>query len=491
MLVIPAIDIMDGKCVRLIKGDFNNPIVYRNNPVEVAKDFEKKGAKLLHIVDLDGAKAGYPVNLKKILAISRSLNIPLQVGGGIRSKEDVRLYLKNGIERIILSTIAIENPKLLCDILKEFENSKILVSIDIKEGKIATQGWRKKSKKNISDFVRFLKKLGVSFLVVTDISKDGLLGGPNLNLAKKFINEGFKTIVAGGISSLRDLEMLKKQGAFGAIVGRAIYEGKIDLKEAQKKIAFKSNLAKRIIVCLDVKNGRVVKGIKFKKLRDIGDPIELARRYSNMGADELLFLDITATIENRKPFYNLISKIAKEINIPFTVGGGILTIEDIRNLLKAGADKVSIGTGAVRNPNFIKKAVKYFGSQCIVVSIDAKKEKESWKIYIKSGTEKTEIDAIEFSKQMEAFGVGELLVNSLDRDGTQRGFDLKLLKAITDKVNIPVIASSGAGKKEDFLEVFQKTQVDAVLGASIFHSKKVDIRELKKFLSAKNLPIHL
>jgi cyclase len=187
----------------------------------------------------------------------------------------------------------------------------------------------------------------------------------------------------------------------------------------------------------------------------------------------------------------LVSKIAREINISFTVGGGISTPEDIKNLLNTGADKVSIGSAAVKNPGLINNAVKYFGSQCIVISVDAKKKGQGWKIYIKGGREETDVDAIEFSKQMEKFGAGELLVNSLDRDGTKKGFDLKLLKSIADSVNIPVIASSGAGSMEDFLEVFQKSGVDAALGASIFHYGEINIPDLKKFLSNNNLPIRL
>lgn len=491
MFVIPAIDIIDGKCVRLVQGNFSDSTVYSNNPVEVAKNFEKRGAVFLHIVDLDGAKLGYPVNSKIILAIAKSVKIPVQVGGGLRLYEQAQKYLENGVEKIILSTVAIENPKLLERLLEEFGSYRVTVSVDVKDGRVATRGWLEKNTKTIPAFVSFLKKVGVTSVIVTDISKDGLLKGPNFALAKEFINEGFKTVVAGGVSSLEDLEMLNKLGAFGAIVGKAMYEGKVDLQGAQEKVAYKNNLAKRIIPCLDVKNGRVVKGTHFKELRDAGDPVELGKRYSELGADELVFLDIAATLENRKTLCEMVSKIAKKVNIPFTVGGGITTLEDIKNLLNAGADKVSIGSAAVKNPNLVKEAAAYFGSQCIAISVDAKRQKQSWKIYIRGGTEETDVDAIEFSRQMEKLGAGELLVNSLDRDGTKKGFDLDLLKSITDSVNIPVIASSGAGGVQDFLEVFQKTNVDAALGASIFHYKEVNIIELKKFLSNNNLPIRI
>mgnify|MGYP001604998517 CR=1 FL=1 len=491
MLMIPAIDIMDGKCVRLVQGKFSDSKVYSNDPVKVAKKFEKEGAALLHIVDLDGARLGYPANEEIIFAIAKAISIPLQIGGGLRTYEQAKKYLGNGIEKIIFSTVAVENPDLLSRLLEDFGSERILVSVDIKDGKVATRGWLENNICTVSEVIDLLKNAGVTNVIVTDISKDGLLKGPNFELAKEFINEGFKTIMAGGVSSLDDLEMLNKLCAFGAIIGKAMYERKIDLQETQKKVVYRNNLAKRIIPCLDVKNGRVVKGTHFKELRDAGDPVELGKLYSELGADELVFLDITATLENRKTLCDLVAKIAKEINIPFTVGGGISTLEDIKNLLNAGADKVSIGSAAVKNPQLVKEAAEYFGSQCIVISVDAKRKEQGWKIYIKGGTEETDVDAIEFSKQMEKLGAGELLVNSLDRDGTKKGFDLELLKSIADSVNIPVIASSGAGSMQDFLEVFQKTGVDAALGASIFHYGEINTSELKKFLSNNNLPIRL
>ena len=253
----------------------------------------------------------------------------------------------------------------------------------------------------------------------------------------------------------------------------------------------KNNLAKRIIPCFDVKQGQVVKGTHFQKLRVLGDPVELARRYLADGADELVFLDITATLEARDTFYELVTCIAKEINIPFTAGGGVTSIANIRTLLNAGADKISIGSAAVTQGELVAEAARYFGSQCIVISVDAKRQGDSWKVYIKGGTEATDIDAIEFAQAMERQGAGELLVNSLDRDGTQTGFDLELLQRITTTTNLPVIASSGAGSMDDFLQVFQQTGVDAALGASVFHYDTMKVNELKRFLQERGLPIRL
>ncbi len=491
MLILPAIDILEGACVRLTQGDFASATMYSNNPIEVAKDFEKQGAQCVHIVDLNGARLGFLVNAEIVFAIARAVALPLQVGGGIRTYEEARRYLQNGVERIILSTSAIEDARLLGRLVQEFGRSRIIVSVDVKSGKVATRGWRGKSNYTVSGVSTRLKSAGVTRVIVTDISKDGLLQGPNFELAEQFILAGFETIAAGGVSSLADIEEFQKRGAYGVIIGRALYEGKINLSSAIQKAAYRNNLAKRIIPCLDVQNGRVVKGTHFQNLLDSGDPVAFGKQYSESGADELVFLDITATLENRKTFCALISRIAKEISIPFTVGGGVSSIEDIKKLLTAGADKVSIGSAAVNDVSLVKKAAEYFGSQCIVVSVDAKKYKESWRVYIKGGSEDTGIDAIEFCARMEQCGAGELLVNSVDRDGTKKGFDLELLSAITKRVHIPVIASSGAGKAEDFLEVFQKAKVDAALGASVFHSKEIRIMELKKFLFSNNISVRL
>jgi len=252
-------------------------------------------------------------------------------------------------------------------------------------------------------------------------------------------------------------------------------------------------LTKRIIPCMDIKNGRVVKGTHFENLKDAGKPVKLAKLYSDMGADELVFLDIMATIEKRETLYELVKNVAKNINIPFTIGGGVKSVEDIRNLLNCGADKVSIGSAAVKNPDFVKKASLTFGNQCIVISVDPKKNLKTgkWEIYIKGGRENTGIDALDFVKQMKDLGAGELLVNSLDRDGTKAGYDLELLSAITATTTLPVVASSGAGTKEHFLEAFTKANCDAALGASVFHYGEIEIRDLKEYLRKNDIAIRM
>ncbi|WP_428236075.1 imidazole glycerol phosphate synthase subunit HisF [Gracilimonas sp.] len=248
-------------------------------------------------------------------------------------------------------------------------------------------------------------------------------------------------------------------------------------------------LTKRIIPCLDIKDGRTVKGVNFEGLRDAGDPVELAKRYSEEGADELVFLDITATLEKRKTLVELVKRIAAEINIPFTVGGGIKTVDEIEELLKSGADKVSLNSSIVKNPDLINEASTAFGAQAIVAAVDAKRHGDSWNVYIKGGTEDTGLDAIEWMQEVEERGAGEILLTSMDRDGTKSGFDIDILDKINGIVHIPVIASGGAGTVQHCIEAITKGNADAVLAASIFHFKDIEIKDLKKKMKAANIEV--
>ena len=248
-------------------------------------------------------------------------------------------------------------------------------------------------------------------------------------------------------------------------------------------------LAKRIIPCLDVKNGRTVKGTNFRNLRDAGDPVELAEVYSRDGADELVFLDISATNEKRKTFVELVDRIAARINIPFTVGGGIGSVDDIRPLLDAGADKISINTAAVKNPDLIAEAALNFGSQCVVAAIDAKRAGDGWKVFLNGGRVSTDLDAIRWAGKCVDLGAGEILLTSMDADGTKDGFDIALCDAVCETVSVPVIASGGAGTVSDFSEVFRKTKVSAGLAASIFHFGELSIPDLKRVLSGQGVEV--
>jgi cyclase len=250
-------------------------------------------------------------------------------------------------------------------------------------------------------------------------------------------------------------------------------------------------LTKRIIPCLDVKDGRTVKGTNFVGLRDAGDPVELARRYSDEGADELVFLDITATNEKRRTFAELVKSVAAEINIPFTVGGGINAVADIELLLNAGADKVSINTAAVKDPRLIELAARNFGSQCIVLAIDAKLDDGNWLVYLNGGRVATELNAIQWAKQGTELGAGEILLTSMNADGTKTGFEIDLTRRISETVSVPVIASGGAGTTAHFLDIFTTGKADAALAASIFHFREIEIAQLKTFLKGHDLPIRI
>ncbi|HSC34218.1 MAG TPA: imidazole glycerol phosphate synthase subunit HisF [Thermodesulfobacteriota bacterium] len=251
-------------------------------------------------------------------------------------------------------------------------------------------------------------------------------------------------------------------------------------------------LSKRIIPCLDVKDGRVVKGVNFVNLRDAGDPVEIAKKYSDEGADEICFLDITASHEERKTMIDVVERTAAEVFVPLTVGGGVRTIEDVRQLLLAGADKVSINTAAVKDPDFVKRASERFGSQCIVVAIDARRVTEGkWEVYTHGGRYPTGIDALEWAKKMEEYGAGEILLTSMDKDGTKSGYDIALTKAVSRKVSIPVIASGGAGSLDHLSDGVSDGEADAVLVASIFHYGEHTIRDAKEFMSSKGISVRL
>lgn len=265
-------------------------------------------------------------------------------------------------------------------------------------------------------------------------------------------------------------------------------------------------LTKRIIPCLDVKNGRVVKGLNFESIKDAGDPVELAEKYSNEGADELVFLDITASDEQRKTIKELVRKVASVIDIPFTVGGGVKSLEDARNILLNGADKVGINTGAIKNPKIITELMKLFGRQCVVVAVDAKRNydvdksknifsenaKEFWfEVFTYGGKEGTGIDVIEWVKEAEKLGAGEILLTSIDKDGTKDGYDILLTSKVVDAVSIPVIASGGCGKPDDMVEIFKESNVDAALAASIFHYETHGVNGVKSYLKNKEIPVRL
>ena len=249
-------------------------------------------------------------------------------------------------------------------------------------------------------------------------------------------------------------------------------------------------LSKRIIPCLDIDKGRVVKGVNFVNLVDAGDPVEIARAYDKIGADEIVFLDITASSDGRKTAVDILSRASEQVFIPLTVGGGIRTVEDFRQLLAAGADKIAVNSAAIQNPQLISEAALRFGSQCVVLAVDAKQnERGGWDVYLNGGRVRTDLDAIEWIRRAEKLGAGEVLLTSMDKDGTKSGYDIALTRAAAEAVNIPVIASGGAGRKEDFADVLTEGRADAALAASLFHFGEIDMKELKNYLAGRGIPV--
>lgn len=498
-IVIPAIDIREGRVVRLIQGDYLKQTTYSDDPVAILGHFIEAGALWVHIINLDGALTGdYRNNVSyskilNLLNLSKKAGIKIQIGGGIRSVDVVEELLIQGAERIILGTIAFEDNNLLEDLSKKY-GRKIAVALDSSNKTIRTKGWQFDTNLNVFDALSKLESVGIRDFIVTDIMRDGTSSGLNSELyleLRKKKNINTRIIASGGISNIKDVEDALNFSD-GVIIGKALYDGSIPIEVLSSFLdrLYGSYLVRRIIPCLDVKNGRVVKGIRFKELRDSGDPVELAQYYNESGADELVFLDISATLEGRKSMLNTIRSVAEEVYIPLTVGGGIKTIEDMTAIIKAGAEKVSINSAAIDDPSLITKGAKKFGSQCIVVAIDAKRKGQSWEVYSHSGTKPTGLDVLEWAKLVVEKGAGELLVTSMDRDGTNQGYDLDLIRAITDIVSVPVIASGGAGNKDHFIEAINNG-AEAVLAASLFHYNLLRIKDLKDYMNIHDIPVRI
>jgi len=490
MLIYPAIDLIDGQCVRLTQGDFNQKQQYQLDPLAVAKKYQMQGATHLHIVDLDGAKSGSSQNVATIASIVEQCSLSVQVGGGIRKQETIEQLFKIGVDRVIVGTRAVLDNKWLAAIIERFGADRIIVSVDCRGDKVAVRGWVEDTAISRDKLLNTLVQTGVTRIIFTDILQDGQMQGPNFEAIQTLQQYPLQITVAGGVCLAQHIDKLQQMHISGAIVGKALYESDFDLEKAIRHNQ-KNYLSKRVIACMDIKGNRIVKGVNFTNLKDAGDPVAVSQNYSALGVDELVFLDIEATVDNRENLYALVQQIAKKINIPLTVGGGVNSLDHIQKLLRSGADKVSIGSAAHTNPKLVEQAAKLCGSQSIVISVDAKKHGTSWHNYLRGGRVDSQVDAIAFSRQMQRLGAGELLVNSLDRDGMGNGFDLALLNAICANVSIPVIASSGAGTMQHFAEVFSQTAVSAALAASIFHYNTIGIPQLKQYLKQCNIAIRI
>jgi phosphoribosylformimino-5-aminoimidazole carboxamide ribotide isomerase len=493
MQVIPAIDVLNGKVVRLTQGDFARVTKYEDDPVTIAKRYEKEGAECLHVVNLSGAKEGNIdqsfIDLVEIIA--SKTNLKLQVGGGVRTIDDVKILLKAEASKIIFGTTFFTNPGVVKAASLLLEKSHIIVALDVRNDQIRMKGWQEGTGVMIAEGLTRIREMGIREVLITDIACDGTEEGPNENLYSRLAKDfpELRLIASGGIRDATDIRRLRKIGCSGAVIGKTLLSGQVKLSELLR--AARSDLAIRIIPCLDVTNGRVVKGISFQNLRDAGDPVELAARYCEEGADELVFLDITATSDNRDTVYDLVSRVADVVNIPFTIGGGIRSVDDARRLLEAGADKVSVNSAAVKNPLLLTEMAEALGSANTVCAIDAKRVENSWNVLIRGGREDTGLNALEWAVEATERGAGELLITSFDKDGTGEGFDVELLQEIKKRVQVPVIASGGAGSLQTFVDAVGKGKADAVLAASVFHFGSLSVSDVKTALRDASFPVRL
>ena len=493
--IIPAIDLIDGKCVRLTKGDYGQKKVYNDDPVAQAREFEAHGFRRLHVVDLDGAKSKHIVNDDVLRRITSATGLKVDFGGGIKTDEDIRKAFAAGASMVTIGSIAVTNPELFIEWLGRYGADRLILGADVRDGKVSINGWKEDTSVELLPFLKKYVEAGVKNVLCTDISKDGTLQGPATLLYKQIIAEypHLNLIASGGVSGDDDLSELERDGIPSAIVGKAWYEGRVSAEHCRKLMGFDNGkgLAKRIIPCLDVKNGETVKGTNFVNLRSAGDPVELGKAYSDSGADELVFLDITASFEGRKTFTDMVERVAREINIPFTVGGGINELDDVKRLLDAGADKVSVNSAALRRPELINEIASEYGSQVCVCAIDARNEADGWHCYVKGGRERTDRGLFDWAKEVADRGAGEILFTSMDHDGVKEGFANEPLARLAEEVPIPIIASGGAGKMEHFRDAFVRGKADAALAASVFHFGEIKIPDLKKYLRSEGINVRL
>jgi cyclase len=526
--LLPAIDLRHGRAVRLRQGDAARETVYAEDPVALVSFYKDAGVRRVHVVDLDAAFGEAP---QRALIERMAALLPVQLGGGLRDNEAIAWALAAGCERAVIGSLAAREPERFRDLAREHPG-RLVPALDIENGQVRIAGWREGAGRTLADLCALLRGLPCPAVLVTDVERDGMMTGPNFDLTRQVARDsGLPGLLSGGIHRLADLETAAGLPEIaGAVVGRALYEGSFTVAEALRALtpwpplppsrptspgegerrsegtagqatpgsagvppagaagSF-TNLARRVIPCLDVRAGRVVKGVRFENLTDQGDPAESALRYAEQGADEIVFLDITAAPESRDTDLDWVRRTAEQVFIPLTVGGGVRSEEDARRLLLAGADKVGINSAAVADPDLLNRLARRFGSQCVVLSVDARRLPEGgWEVVTQGGRKATGLDALAWIRDGVARGAGEILLTSIDRDGTQDGYDLDLLTAATAAVDVPVIASGGAGTPEH-LAVGLAAGAAAVLAASIFHQGTWTVGEVKERLAAAGFPI--
>ena len=485
MDVIPSIDLLQGHAVRLQHGDFARVTTY-GDPEAVLDALDVPRGSRLHVVDLEGSRSGKPAEVDAVRRLAKR-DLRVQVGGGIRSVADARAWLDAGAEKVVVGTVAADAPEVLRAIVDAIGAERVIAAIDVRDGIVRVAGWERDARATLAEVLARVESFGIREALVTDIRKDGALCGPSFDLYRS-LKTTLRIIASGGVSTLSDVVSLARIGV-DCVIGKALLERRIDLREARARVATPNAIPERIVPCLDVRDGRVVKGISFTNIRDAGDPVECAMRYEAEGADELVILDISATDAGKRTALDTVHRVAEALFIPLTVGGGVRSIEDFRALLRAGADRVGINTAAIRDPSLLARCAAEFGVQAVVLSCDAKRADGAFEAIVRSGKESSGVDAIEWCKRAEELGAGEILLTSVDRDGTNLGYDVELLRAVSSVLKIGVIASGGAGRLEDFREAIESGGARAVLAASLFHDRKLSIGEVKDFLESEGIPV--
>jgi len=485
MQLIPSLDLLDGRVVRLTHGDFATARTY-GAPEEVLDALSVPAGSRLHVVDLEASRSGRPIEMDIVTRLAMR-DLVVQVGGGIRSVDDARRWFDCGAERVVVGTAAANTPRLLGTLVDTFGAERIVPAVDLRDGVVRVDGWERAAETSLLDVLARIEALDIPEALVTDIGKDGALRGPSFALYRELrALTRVKIIASGGVSTAGDLVSLARLGNVSAcVIGRALLERRIDLAEAGVRLATPNAIPERVIPCLDVRDGRVVKGVSFENIRDAGDPVACAVRYEEEGADELVLLDISATDRSASTAVETVRRVADSIFIPLTVGGGVRSLEDFRALLRAGADRVAINTAALRRPELIRECAEEFGVQAVVLSCDAKGGFAT----VRGGRELTDAGVVDWCRQAEQLGAGEILLTSVDRDGTGLGFELELLREVTAALKIGVIASGGAGEPRHFRDAIETGGARAVLAASLFHDRVLNVGELKRYLAAEGIPV--
>jgi len=509
--VIPAIDVFNGKVVRLTQGDFERVHVFGDDPLGIAREFKRKGASRLHLVNLSAAKSGECSKalseadgdgrfLELIRTLSREIDV--QAGGGIRTLRDIQRFLDAGAAAVVIGTMLFSEPEAIRSAVTLFGADRVIGALDAEDEDVKIMGWRKRSGYGLDAAMRLAQSIGLQQILVTDIARDGVERGPNGKLYADLMRRFplIRLIASGGVRDASDVRALQNAGCASVVVGKSLLKNPAllpSLMSVCKKQAdaivdsCRDDLAIRVIPCLDIARGRVVKGTNFGNLRDAGDPVELAKRYCEEGADELVFLDITATSDQRDIVVQLASRVADVVNIPFTIGGGVRSVSDARKLLEAGADKIAVNSAAVERPFLLEEMALQLGRANIVCAIDARRKGDGWTVLVRGGRDDTDKDAVEWAEEAVRRGAGELLVTSYDRDGTGKGFDTALLSRIKERVPAPVIASGGGGSLDTFVSAVRAGRANAVLAASIFHFGTYAICDVKTALLNASFPVRI